>query len=162
VAFLGHFTHIVLIHLHAETGSIPDVAVTVLIFKNFTVLKVVEQIVALIVVDVGALLLNEGIGSAEVHRKAGSQSDGAQRTVGATETSKASAMAAIFLVSQIPPQWLTSGWIISTPPFISMLLKPQRVKFLSPVARGMQEAALSRANSSSFSQRTGSSTNIRS
>ena len=76
---------------------------------------------------------------------------------GATAISNASAIAAIFLVSKIPPTKATSGCKISIAPCLIKFLNAQRVYRRSPVASGVETLKEISLNASSFSGNTTSS-----
>ena len=80
----------------------------------------------------------------------------------AMATSWASAIAAIFTVSVIPPEWHGSGWRMSTTPRARMSRKSQREYFRSPSAMGMGAPRSTSSEGPRFSVSTGSSTNMRS
>src|SRR5690349_17007278 len=61
MAYLRHFAHLRLVHFDTETRALRDRHEAVFVFEDFRVLDVVEQIVALVVVDAEALFLDERV-----------------------------------------------------------------------------------------------------
>ena len=81
---------------------------------------------------------------------------------GATCTCSISAIEAMRRISEMPPQWQMSGWIMSTSERESSSLKPHLKKSRSPVASSVLNPAFrTRASASRFSGGHGSSKNSR-
>jgi hypothetical protein len=109
-----------------KPGPVGDGDEAFRIVENGRIGQVVKQVIAHVVVDTEALLLDDGVVRAAVDLQGGGKRMGPRGQCSATATSYASASVAILRVSVMPPACEGSGWMMSTAPLAKIDLKSHR------------------------------------
>ncbi|MND63827.1 hypothetical protein D3C80_551450 [compost metagenome] len=82
MAFLGSFDHIGFVDFDTEARPLRNADEAIGVMEDFLVGDIVEDIVALIIVDTEALFLNEGVVGDCIDLQAGGKGDRAERAMG--------------------------------------------------------------------------------
>ena len=73
-----HLTDIFFVYIYTKTRFSQQITIAILPSENFRIIQIIEKIIACIIVDTGALLLNKSVWSTEINLEAGSKCDGAK------------------------------------------------------------------------------------
>ena len=126
MTLLSPFFDVILVDVDAQARAGGDGDEAFRIVENGLIGQVVEQIIAHVVVDTEALLLDDGVERAAVDLRQVASAMGPSGQCSATATSYASAIVAILRVSVMPPACEGSGWMMSTAPLVKIDLKSHR------------------------------------